>query len=779
MSLYKAFRSLVRRVRSVLILAVTILLLFYYTFENEIDMLNSFAENEYIPSIKDVARNEGGLDLADIRREGVLKDEPTGLDPTDLKALREKNKYFPLLISDASKDPSALLETSSDLDPTKFASHKERYPVLNEVSLPVILTPGEGSDLAVQSSVFEDEGVADEKMLRNIKELFVNTWKQEDLVGKISEFHWPMNLIDALDTLYILKEEEEFESALNAISEVTFSLPPASIEAVDISDVGSRALGGLMSGYELSGNATLLQKAKEVADFSLRAYDTPNRLPLLNFFWKSKLDNRFPYQKANAGALTSMTLELIKLSQITQENKYFDAAQRIYRTISLSTNEFDLEYLFPNQVDASGCTPISTDQIQLGRHLSQFKGMKSIDENLQFIHCHQTGKLISFNPKKVKQEQHFDMDAQAQLLYSNLVKSYHLLNGNDLLKFSDNYFEPNDDDIRDDSKIKNSPSGINKNKEKAQSSRHIFTKAMDSVRDLMAFNPATPLKENITLLSSLKTRTHLSPATNEVNVEITRMYDMKFERCSLASTLALGSKLFNMPTFGDFANDLATGCFHLIEEFGGFQPVELYLDPCENEQCNLDVELKVERTKNGHYYRLDSDKAETVQQDEIKVSQQGDVTVPPRRVLAFAYKQGPSFFRSGDLEVDTRKLQWKDDPRRPLWVNKMGQLRVLSPDAVEAIFYLYRTTGDAKWRQMARTMFQMTLETLQNSNGGAKGVWKINELYDDGTGLASSSWLSKTLKYYFLLFSDKNYYSLDDYVFTSGGHLLRKAEVKS
>lgn len=193
----------------------------------------------------------------------------------------------------------------------------------------------------------------------------------------------------------------------------------------------------------------------------------------------------------------------------------------------------------------------------------------------------------------------------------------------------------------------------------------------------------------------------------------------------------------------------------------------------------MDVELKVERTKNGHYFRPESDKAETVQQDEIKVSQQGDAAAPPRRVLAFAYKQGPSFFRSGDLEVDTGKLQWKDDPRRPLWVNKMGQLRILSPDAVEAIFYLYRTTGDAKWRQMARTMFRMTLETLQNSNGGAKGVWKINELNDDGTGLASSSWLSKTLKYYFLLFSDKNYYSLDDYVFTSGGHLLRKAEVKT
>lgn len=775
MSLYKALRSLIRRVRSIAVLAVTILLLFYYTFENEIDMLNSFAENEYIPSIKNEAGIDDTSELESVRRDGVLREEATVLSSKELKTLREKNKYFPLLISEPSKDPSALLQSFS-ADSVNLESHKEKHPVLNEVALPLAVASGTENSKNIQSDTFEDGGTSDQVMLDQIKRLFVNSWQQARLIHDISKFRWPLTLIDALDTLYMLGEKDEFQTAVDAISEVTFSLPPNSVDDIDISDVGQRALGGLISSYQLSGNTTLFLKAKELADFLMRAFDTPNRLPLTQFFWKSKLDNRFPYQKSNPGSLTSLTLEFIKLSQITQDNKYFDAAQRIYRTFSLSTEEFDLEYLFPSEVDASGCTPISADQIQLGRHLNAFKGMKSMDENLQFIHCHQTGKLISFSPGGAKLEQHFDMDANTQLIYSNLMKSYNLLDGNDLLKVSDGYFETVETESYQNAEGEK-PLKLDKGKkikEVGQSSRFIFSKAMDSVKDLMAFNPEAPLAENLTLITSLKTRTHLSPATNEIHIEITRLYDMKLERCSLASTLALGSKVFREPKYSNFAEDLATSCFNIVKEFGGRQPVELYLDPCENEDCKFEVKRKIERTTDGSYYRSNADALEDVRQDEIKVSHEEDPMVPPTRVLAFAYRQGPSFFKPGDLDIDPNSLQWIKDPVRPLWVNKMGHMTILSPDIVEAMFYLYRTSGESKWRNMARKMLQMTLSVLQNSNGGAKGVWKINELYDDGSEMPLSRWLSRTLKFYFLLFSDKDEYSLENYTVTSGGHFLRK-----
>lgn len=771
MSLPKVIRSSIRRLRSVLVLAVTVCLLFYYTFENELDMLNSKAENEYTPSINAGSRVEGKAGTLDVK--GDINSERAELVATDLKVLQEKNKYFPLLVSEPSKDPSKLLETFNDLNLNALATHKEKYPVLNEVSLPV--NRPDAPEFKIQSDSFEDDGLEDTEMLSKIRELFVNSWSQQQLIEKVSEYEWPLSLIDSLDSLYIMGQIEKFESAVKIISNIDFTLPPLSVEIIDLPDVGSRALGGLLSAYELSMKAELLEKATEVANFLLRAFDTPNRVPLLQYFWRSKLNNKFPYKNSDVGHLTSLTLEFIRLSQVTQKNKYYDAAQRVYRTILSSLDEFDLEHLFPVQLDASGCSLISPDKVQLGKHLTDLNGMKSIDENLQFIHCQQTGKFVCLSHNGIRSEQLFNMDPSSQLTFSNLMKSYQLLQGNDILQITDDQHITNGDRASSiDGKSTKQQDFRNKvgDFRHLHSSKQVFVKALDTVKDLMAFCPSTPLNENITMISSLRTKRRISPATNELHVEVTRNYDMKFERCSLASTLALGSSVFGRPDYINFASNLTSGCFQLMQLFGGLQPSELYMDPCENSECSFDSQLKMERANGGFYYHAGSSKTEVVHQDDIAVISEKSPNGAPQTVVTFAVKEGPSVYEVGDLEVDEQSEQWKHDPERPLWVNKMGPMGLLAPNAIEAVFYLYRMTGDSKWRTMGREMFKTTVDNLQNANGGAKGVWKVNELHEKGHGLASSVWLSQTLKYFYLLFSDSSYLSFNEYVFTAGGHLL-------
>lgn len=776
MSLSKIVRSSIRRLRSVLVLTVTISLLFYYTFENEIDMLNSYAENEYIPSINAGSKLEGrpeGLDP-----NGEVKKDLKELAPNDLKALRDKNKYFPLLISEPSKDPSKLLETFSDLDLNALVTHKEKYPVLNEASLPLDIS--DGPQFTIQSELFEDGGSEDTEMLSRIRELFVSSWSQQELIEGISEYQWPLSLIDSLDSLYIMGQREKFESAVKAIASIDFTLPPASVEIVDVSDVASRVLGGLLSAYELSMNTALLAKATDVANFLLRAFDTPNRIPLLQYFWRSKLDNKFPYQNSDVGQLTSMTLEFIRLSQLTHDNRYFDAAQRVYHAVSLSLDEFDLEHLFPAQLDASGCTLISSDEVQLGKHLTKLNGMKSIDENLRLIHCQQVGKFVSPIAGEVRSEQVYNMDASAQSTFSDLLKSYQLLKGNDIMDFKDEQHATKEGAIMSVADKSSEPRKAGTKKAAVpdvHSSKQLFAKAMESVRDYMTFFPATPSNDNITLISSLRTKRWISPATNELHVEVTRNYDMRFERCSLASTLALGSRMFHSLEYTNFASDITTGCFQLMKLFGGLQPVELYVDRCETEDCSFDSNLKMERANAGFYYYPESSRSGVVHQDIIAVSDKESINEVQQKIVAFAVKEGPSFYNLGDLEIDVQSRQWKQDPQRPLWVNKMGPMGLLASNAIESVLYLYRTTGDSKWRNMGREMFRFTVDNLQSFNGGAKGVWKVSELYEDGRGLASSTWLSQTLKYYFLLFSDSSYLSFDDYVLTSGGHLLNSTGV--
>lgn len=775
MAIAKFIRSCIRKIRSVLILAITISLLFYYTFENEIDMLNSYAENESLPSMKGSTISYDESDSAGLDKELINKAGAVTLNLSDPRVLLEKNRYFPLLIPGLSKDPSMLLTGPIFQDSSSHTTHKEKYPVMNEISLPLHFFHVSKDYALIQSSHFEDAGQQQNQILSQIRQLFVKSWKQDMLQKKSYDDEWPLSLIDSLDTLHIMGQLDEFTIALDAISEVDFSTLPTSVEIMDIPDLSSRVLGGLISAFELSKNPLLLNKAKEVADLILRSFDTPNRIPILQYSWKSKLNNRFPYQDSSVGSLTSMALEFIKLSQITRINKYFDAIQRIFQTLSTSDDEFDLQHMFPDHVDASGCALILPEEVVLGKHLRDSTGMKSIDENLQFVHCHQTGKFIPSPLDRLTREQLYTMDADTQSLYANLIKSFHLLNGHDLLRMAKNYHTANGKDSQDPDNVKLKTS---EEEEQLHSSKQIFITAMDHVRDLMAFTPLTPLAENLTMISSLKTRSRLVPASNELNVEITKNFDMNYDRCSLAATLALGSKLFGVPDYINFAGNLTQSCFQLVELFDGLYPGDLNLDPCESHQCSFDEEAKMKRIMDGSYNSDNSKQGEIIE-DEIKVPQEED-SERPQRILAFGRKQGPSDLNFGPSDVDATSKKWKDALNRPLWANKIGTLSLLPPNVIEAIFYMYRITGEAKWRDMGQDLFKTTLHNLRTLNAGAKGVWSINEIHEDSESLAISAWLSRTLKYYYLLFANAKDYSLDEYVYTSSGHFfLRETISKS
>eukprot|EP00757_Euglenozoa_sp_SAG-D1_P013085 gene13085-3831_t len=96
---------------------------------------------------------------------------------------------------------------------------------------------------------------------------------------------WPMHsgtpgmgltIVESLDTMWLMGMKDEFDVAVNWIEkhlswdrDITVSVFEATI----------RFLGGLISGYELSGRKILLQRAKELGDRMLPAFNTPSRIP--------------------------------------------------------------------------------------------------------------------------------------------------------------------------------------------------------------------------------------------------------------------------------------------------------------------------------------------------------------------------------------------------------------------------------------------------------------------------------------------------------------------
>lgn len=93
-------------------------------------------------------------------------------------------------------------------------------------------------------------------------------------------------LVDALDTLYIMGLDEEFEEAVHAVKKIDFTT--TAVQRLNVFETTIRYLGGLLSAYDLSKgkHSTLLHKAVELGDMLYAAFDTPNRMPVTRWDWE-------------------------------------------------------------------------------------------------------------------------------------------------------------------------------------------------------------------------------------------------------------------------------------------------------------------------------------------------------------------------------------------------------------------------------------------------------------------------------------------------------------
>jgi mannosyl-oligosaccharide alpha-1,2-mannosidase len=97
---------------------------------------------------------------------------------------------------------------------------------------------------------------------------------------------------------------------------------------------------------------------------------------------------------------------------------------------------------------------------------------------------------------------------------------------------------------------------------------------------------------------------------------------------------------------------------------------------------------------------------------------------------------------------------------------------VLRPEAIESIFYMYRITGERKYQDIAWDMFQAIDASTRTEFGNAalQNIMKTPpEKYDS----MESFWLAETLKYFYLIFSDPDLISLDEFVLNTEAHPFR------
>lgn len=193
-----------------------------------------------------------------------------------------------------------------------------------------------------------------------------HAWMHDELRPVSGQFRdpfcgWAATLVDTLDLLWIAGMKDDFDEAAKAVANIDFT---TSIRRdIPVFETTIRYLGGLLAAYDVSGGddgkyPVLLQKARELADILMGIFDTPNRMPVLYYRWVYDFASQ-PHRAgpANIAEMATLSLEFTRLAQLTHNDKYYDAIDRITNALIefQDANLAVIPGLFPQDLDASGC----------------------------------------------------------------------------------------------------------------------------------------------------------------------------------------------------------------------------------------------------------------------------------------------------------------------------------------------------------------------------------------------------------------------------------------
>lgn len=123
---------------------------------------------------------------------------------------------------------------------------------------------------------------------------------------------------------------------------------------------------------------------------------------------------------------------------------------------------------------------------------------------------------------------------------------------------------------------------------------------------------------------------------------------------------------------------------------------------------------------------------------------------------------------------------WRDD----IDIHRGDRHNLQRPETIESLFYMYRVTGDEMYREWGWEMFKsFILHTSVVERRIADADAPITGRIKSFTSLSNadsippeqrdnmeSFWMAETLKYFYLLFSDRDFISLEDHVFNTEAH---------
>jgi len=263
--------------------------------------------------------------------------------------------------------------------------------------------------------------------------------------------------------------------------------------------------------------------------------------------------------------------------------------------------------------------------------------------------------------------------------------------------------------------------------------RKMYEDAIEVVKKHIFFRPMTENGEDVLL-----------PGSSHLSVIDVPLLEPKAQHlaCFAGGMVGMAAKLFDRPDEVKIARKLVDGCIWAYNAMpSGLMPETFHAVPCKEgvepaSSCSWDRQTWLAG---------------------INQQQQADA----EKALMSPTDRAESFIKEKGLEPGFTDI---DDGRY-----------ILRPEAIESIFILYRITGDKALQEVAWKMFQNIEKATRTSlaNAAVNDVRKSTPQLSDRM---ESFWLAETLKYFYLIFSEPDLISLDDYVLNTEAHPLKRPQ---
>ncbi|KAI0370015.1 glycoside hydrolase [Pilatotrama ljubarskyi] len=157
-------------------------------------------------------------------------------------------------------------------------------------------------------------------------------------------------VIDSIDTMLIMGLHDEYARARDWVANKMSFDRDAEFNTFETT---IRVLGGLLSAYTLTEDKLYLEKAKDLADRILPAFDTPSGLPLSHINLAQRKGFATPDNKGlvSTAEVSTLQLEFRYLSYLTENDTYWDVVEKVMKTIKGSSLSTGLASIFMNPED--------------------------------------------------------------------------------------------------------------------------------------------------------------------------------------------------------------------------------------------------------------------------------------------------------------------------------------------------------------------------------------------------------------------------------------------